>query len=88
MSGTGEDQDTGAGYLSRQSGEYLSLVEIRHIIASPYLPLILRAPLSHSCSLRTVPLLLKREPLLLEQLQASIYCVWVIKDAPLPCNLL
>jgi transposase InsO family protein len=30
--------DNGAGYLSRQFGEYLRLVGIRHIIASPYHP--------------------------------------------------
>jgi len=30
--------DNGPGYLSRQFGEYLRLVEIRHIIASPYHP--------------------------------------------------
>jgi len=30
--------DNGAGYLSRQFGEYLRLVDIRHIIASPYHP--------------------------------------------------
>lgn len=28
--------DNGAGYLSRQFGEYLKLVGVRHIIASPY----------------------------------------------------
>jgi len=30
--------DNGSGYLSRQFGEYLRLVEIKHIIASPYHP--------------------------------------------------
>jgi transposase InsO family protein len=30
--------DNGAGYLSRQFGEYLRLVGIRHIVASPYHP--------------------------------------------------
>ncbi len=30
--------DNGSGYLSRQFGEYLRLVGIRHIIASPYHP--------------------------------------------------
>jgi len=30
--------DNGAGYLSRQSGEYLRLVGMRHIVASPYHP--------------------------------------------------
>lgn len=30
--------DNGAGYLSRQFGEYLRLVEIRHVVASPYHP--------------------------------------------------
>ena len=30
--------DNGAGYLSRQFGEYLRLVGVRHIIASPYHP--------------------------------------------------
>ena len=30
--------DNGSGYLSRQFVEYLRLVEIRHIIASPYHP--------------------------------------------------
>ena len=30
--------DNGSGYLSRQFGEYLRLVSIRHIIASPYHP--------------------------------------------------
>lgn len=30
--------DNGAGYISRQFGEYLRLVEIRHITASPYHP--------------------------------------------------
>jgi transposase InsO family protein len=30
--------DNGTGYLSRQFGEYLRLVSIRHIIASPYHP--------------------------------------------------
>jgi putative transposase len=30
--------DTGAGYISRQFGEYLRLVGIRHIVASPYHP--------------------------------------------------
>ncbi len=30
--------DNGSGYLSRQVGEYLSLVGIRRIIASPYHP--------------------------------------------------
>jgi putative transposase len=30
--------DNGTGYLSRQYGEYLRLVDIRHIIASPYHP--------------------------------------------------
>jgi transposase len=30
--------DNGSGYLSRQFGEYLRLVEVRHIIASPYHP--------------------------------------------------
>jgi len=30
--------DNGAGYLSRQFGEYLRLVEVRHIVASPYHP--------------------------------------------------
>lgn len=30
--------DNGSGYLSRQFGEYLRLVEMRHIIASPYHP--------------------------------------------------
>jgi transposase InsO family protein len=30
--------DNGSGYLSRQFAEYLRLVEIRHIIASPYHP--------------------------------------------------
>jgi len=30
--------DNGAGYLSRQFGEYLGLVGIRHVIASPYHP--------------------------------------------------
>ncbi len=30
--------DNGAGYLSRQFGEYLSLVGMRHIVASPYHP--------------------------------------------------
>ena len=30
--------DNGAGYLSRRFGEYLRLVGIRHIVASPYHP--------------------------------------------------
>jgi putative transposase len=30
--------DNGAGYISRQFGEYLGLVGIRHILASPYHP--------------------------------------------------
>jgi putative transposase len=30
--------DNGAGYLSRQFGEYLRLVGVRHVIASPYHP--------------------------------------------------
>lgn len=30
--------DNGAGYLSRQFGEYLRLVGVRHIVASPYHP--------------------------------------------------
>ena len=30
--------DNGAGYISRQFGEYLRLVGIRHIVASPYHP--------------------------------------------------
>jgi len=30
--------DNGAGYISRQFGEYLRLVGVRHIIASPYHP--------------------------------------------------
>jgi transposase InsO family protein len=30
--------DNGSGYLSRQFGEYLRLVEIKHVIASPYHP--------------------------------------------------
>jgi transposase InsO family protein len=30
--------DNGAGYISRRFGEYLRLVEIRHITASPYHP--------------------------------------------------
>ena len=30
--------DNGAGYLSRQFGDYLRLVGIRHIVASPYHP--------------------------------------------------
>lgn len=30
--------DNGSGYLSRQFGEYLRLIEVRHIIASPYHP--------------------------------------------------
>jgi putative transposase len=30
--------DNGAGYLSRQFGEYLRLVGVRHIIAPPYHP--------------------------------------------------
>ena len=30
--------DNGAGYLSRQFGEYLRLVGMRHIVASPYHP--------------------------------------------------
>lgn len=30
--------DNGSGYLSRQFGEYLRLVAIRHIVASPYHP--------------------------------------------------
>ncbi len=30
--------DTGPGYLSRQFGEYLRLVGIRHIISSPHHP--------------------------------------------------
>lgn len=30
--------DNGSGYLSRQFGEYLRLVSVRHIIASPYHP--------------------------------------------------
>jgi transposase InsO family protein len=30
--------DNGPGYLSQQFGEYLSLVGIRHIIASSYPP--------------------------------------------------
>ncbi len=30
--------DNGPGYLSRQFGEYLRLVDVRHIIASPYHP--------------------------------------------------
>ena len=30
--------DNGPGYLSRQFGEYLRLVGIRHIIAAPYHP--------------------------------------------------
>jgi putative transposase len=30
--------DNGAGYLSRQFGDYLRLVGVRHIIASPYHP--------------------------------------------------
>ena len=30
--------DNGAGYLSRQFGEYLGLVGVRHIVASPYHP--------------------------------------------------
>jgi transposase InsO family protein len=30
--------DNGAGYLSRQFGEYLRLVALRHIVASPYHP--------------------------------------------------
>jgi putative transposase len=30
--------DNGSGYLSRQFGEYLRLVAVRHIIASPYHP--------------------------------------------------
>ena len=30
--------DNGAGYLSRQFGEYLRLVGLRHIVASPYHP--------------------------------------------------
>ena len=30
--------DNGAGYLSRQFGEYLKLVGVRHIVASPYHP--------------------------------------------------
>jgi putative transposase len=30
--------DNGRGYLSQQFGEYLSLVGIGHIIASPYHP--------------------------------------------------
>ena len=30
--------DNGPGYLSRQFGEYLRLVRIRHIVASPYHP--------------------------------------------------
>jgi putative transposase len=30
--------DNGAGYLSRQFGEYLRLVAVRHIVASPYHP--------------------------------------------------
>jgi putative transposase len=30
--------DNGAGYVSRQFGEYLRLVRVRHIVASPYHP--------------------------------------------------
>ncbi len=30
--------DNGAGYLSRQFGEYLRLIGVRHIVASPYHP--------------------------------------------------
>jgi putative transposase len=30
--------DNGAGYISRQFGEYLRLVGVRHIVASPYHP--------------------------------------------------
>jgi putative transposase len=30
--------DNGAGYLSRQFGDYLRLIEMRHIVASPYHP--------------------------------------------------
>ena len=30
--------DNGSGYLSRQFGEYLRLVGLRHIVASPYHP--------------------------------------------------
>ncbi|MFC1989418.1 integrase core domain-containing protein [Chloroflexota bacterium] len=30
--------DNGAGYLSRQFGEHLRLVGVRHIVASPYHP--------------------------------------------------
>jgi putative transposase len=30
--------DNGPGYISRQFGEYLRLIEIRHILASPYHP--------------------------------------------------
>ena len=30
--------DNGAGYISQQFGEYLRLVGIRHIVASPYHP--------------------------------------------------
>jgi putative transposase len=30
--------DNGSGYLSRQFGEYLRLVGVRHIVASPYHP--------------------------------------------------
>ena len=32
--------DNDAGYLSRQFGEYLRLVGVRHIVASPYHPQI------------------------------------------------
>ena len=30
--------DNGAGYVSRQFGEYLRLIGVRHIVASPYHP--------------------------------------------------